>query len=299
MKKNKIKKFLNLKSYLYVLAFLILVLLACFSFFKINEKLILKKIEKQVSDYKADFSGECSIIIQKPGFLGFEFAYKPDQKIPAASLIKLPILAAAFGAIKEGRLKMNQKVVVRGADIAGGSGIFKRVDLPLKVTFEELLSFMIIISDNSATNKVIDLLGKDYINKIFLSLGLKNTSLERKMMDFSSRRKGFENYTSSRDIVKILKMIYNNQLGDKSFSLFARNLLSRQQYNDRIAFLLPEGIEVAHKTGLEKGVVHDAGIVYGEKNNFIISVLTKNVKNYKKAKEFIAKISILSYNLLN
>ncbi|MCF7870768.1 MAG: class A beta-lactamase-related serine hydrolase [Candidatus Omnitrophica bacterium] len=299
MKKKKIKKFLDLKSCLYFLAFLILASLVFFTSVKINEKLILKKIEKQVSYYKTDFSGECSIIIQKPEGLGFKFAYKPDQKIPAASLIKLPILAAALRAIEDGRFQFNQKVVVGAADIAGGSGIFKRVDLPLGLTFKELLSFMIIISDNSATNKVIDLLGKDYINKIFLSLGLKNTSLERKMMDFSSRRKGFENYTSSRDIVKVLKMIYNNQLIDRKLSLFARNLLSRQQYNDRIAFLLPKGIEVAHKTGLEKGVVHDAGIVYGEKNDFIICVLTKNVKNYKKAKEFIAEISKMSYNLLN
>jgi len=78
-----------------------------------------------------------------------------------------------------------------------------------------------------------------------------------------------------------------------------RNLLSRQQYNDRIAYFLPKEVEVAHKTGLEKGVVHDAGIIYGKKNDFIICVLTKDVKNYQKAKKFIANVSQLSYNLLN
>lgn len=299
MKKNKIKKFLNLKNCLYFLSFLILVLLIFLASVKINEKLILKKIESRINYYKNDFSGQCSIIIEKPGFLGFKFAYRPDQKIVAASLIKLPILAVAFQAIKDGRLKLDQEIVIKSADIAGGSGIFKRVDLPLRVTFEELLSFMIIISDNSATNKVIDLLGTGYINKVFLVFGLTDTDLERKMMDFSSRSKGFENYTSGRDIVKLLKMIYNNQLVNKKFSLFARNLLSRQQYNDRIAFFLPKGIEVAHKTGLEKGVVHDAGIIYGKKNDCIVCVLTKNVKDYKKAKEFIAEISKMSYNLLN
>ncbi|MCF7873416.1 MAG: class A beta-lactamase-related serine hydrolase [Candidatus Omnitrophica bacterium] len=293
------KKNIKLKTCLYFCLSLFLIAVIFAAFGKVKQKIRQRFLEKQINSYTSEFSGESSFIIYKPGFFGIEFAHNPNEKIAAASLIKLPILAASFKAVDGGRIEFEQKVIVAPKDITGGSGIFKKVAMPLSLTFKELLSFMIMVSDNSATNKVIDLLGMDYINQSFLDFNLKDTVLERKMMDFSSRKKGFENYTSSRDIVTILKMIYHKKLINRRFSLLARDLLSHQQYNDRIAYLLPEEIEVAHKTGLERGVVHDAGIVYGKKSDFIICVLTQEVKNYREAKKFIANLSQLSYNFLN
>ncbi|MCF7869948.1 MAG: class A beta-lactamase-related serine hydrolase [Candidatus Omnitrophica bacterium] len=299
MNTNKIKKILNRKTYFWFLSLLVITAVAFISFAKIKQNISLNYLEEQISHFKSNFSGNSSLIIYKPGFLKFEFAYNPNKKIAAASLIKLPLLAVSLKAVDQGYVGFGQKVQITSKDITGGSGIFKKIEMPFNLTFKELLSFMIIISDNTATNKVIDILGIDYINKSLLDFGLKDTILKRKMMDFSGRNKGVENYTSSRDIIKILQKIYYKQLINQQFSQFARNLLSRQQYNDRIAYFLPEEIEVAHKTGLERGVVHDAGIIYGKKKDFIICVLTKDVRNYSKAKEFIANISQLSYNLLN
>lgn len=299
MNKNKIKKNLNRKTYFWILSLLVITAVVFISFAKIKQNISLSHLEEQINQLKSDFPGSSSLIIYKPGFLKFEFAYNPNEKIAAASLIKLPILAVALKAVYEDRIKFDQKVQIASKDITGGSGIFKKIEMPFNLTFKELLSFMVIISDNTATNKVINLLGLDYINKEFKNFGLKDTILKRKMMDFSGRSKGIENYTSSRDTIRILKKIYYEQLINKQFSQFARDLLSRQQYNDRIAYFLPKEVEIAHKTGLERGVVHDAGIIYGKKKDFIICVLTKDVKNYSKAKEFIANISRLSYNLLN
>jgi beta-lactamase class A len=299
MNTKKIKKILNRKTYFWFLSVLIIAALASIFVAKIKQNINLNYLEEEISRFRSDFSGTPSLIIYKPGFFKFEFAYNQSEKIAAASLIKLPILAVALKAIDEGYLNFDQEVYITSKDITGGSGIFKKIEMPFNLTFKELLSFMIIISDNTATNKVIDILGIDYINKAFLDFGLEDTTLRRKMMDFSGRSKGIENYTSSRDIVKILKGIYYKQLVNQQYSQFMRNLLSRQQYNDRIAYFLPKEVEVAHKTGLEKGVVHDAGIIYGKKNDFIICVLTKDVKNYQKAKKFIANVSQLSYNLLN
>ncbi len=299
MKKKTIRKFFNRWTCLYFLAFSIFIVLALSISARLKQKADIAYLRKEINLQVSNLSGDYSLAIYKPGIFGFEFSYKPDQKIAAASLIKLSLLAVCLEAVQDNYIDFDRKVVITSSDIAGGSGIFKRVDLPLNLNFKELVSFMIIISDNTATNKVIDLLGMEYINGSFAKFGLKDTILKRKMMDFTSRKMGFENYTSSRDTANILKKIYQNQLVNKEFSLFARNLLSRQQYRDRIVRFLPKGIEVAHKTGLERGVVHDAGIVYGEKSDFIICVLTKGVKNYKKAKEFIANVSQISYNLLN
>lgn len=291
------KKIFNRKFYLYSLIFIII--LSGFVSVQIKKRAALAYLQNQINIQASDFSGQYSLIIHKPGLFGFSFSEQPNLKIPAASLIKLPILAAALQAVEENVISFDQEIVIEGQDITGGSGIFKRVELPLKVNFKELLSFMIIISDNTASNKVIDLLGLDYLNTKFKSFGLKETVINRKMMDFVSRKKGFENYTSSRDTLIMLKKIYEQKLVNAQFSQFARDLLSRQQYNDRIARFLPKDVEVAHKTGLERGVLHDAGIVYGKKNDFIICVLTKDVTNYREAKEFIAKVSQMSYNLLN
>jgi beta-lactamase class A len=155
---------------------------------------------------------------------------------------------------------------------------------------------MIADSDNTATNKVIDLLGREYINKSFKRFGLKRSFLKRKMMDFSGRRRGIENYTCVSDIAMLLEKIYGNKLIDSQSSQLALSFLRKQKINDRIPRYLPEEADVAHKTGLERGVVHDAGIVFAPKGDYIICVLTKKVKDYQQAKKFIAKITLLTYN---
>jgi beta-lactamase class A len=182
-------------------------------------------------------------------------------------------------------------------DIAGGSGKIKTMKLPCLLSIRELLEFMITVSDNTATNKIIEILGLDYINARFKKIGLNNTKLMRKMMDFSRRHNGVENYTSSRDIVCILEKIYRKELTSDEFSEMAISFLKDQQVNDRLPRYLPKEVVVAHKTGLERRVVHDAGIVFTPRGNYIICVLVKGAESYKKAKKFIAQVSLLTYNL--
>ncbi len=296
---KKIKDLLSLKAYLSFL-FLLVFALSIFVFLeKTKHSRIVKDLQIQIERQAEAFSGDFSLAIYKPGFIELDFVYKPDERIVAASLIKIPILAAALEAVNNQQIDLNQRVEVSASDVVGGSGILRRIDLPVKMTFETLLVYMMAISDNTATNKVIDLLGFENINQAYRQFGLTNTILTRKMMDFARRSQGFENYTSSGDVNVILKKIYQKRLCSKELSQWAKNLLLLQQHRDRIPLLLPEGVLVAHKTGLERGVVHDAGIVYGENSDFIISVLTENVEDYSEAKKFIAELSYLAYNLIN
>lgn len=294
-----IKKLRNCKVCFCFLFFLILFFFLFFFAQKTRQDKLLKELERQVSLQAENFSGTFSLSIYQPGIFGLEFDYLGQEPVVAASVIKIPILAAALQAVFEQKVAMDQKVLIMPADVIGGSGILKGIDLPIELTFEGLLLYMMAISDNTATNKVIDILGFEYINQVFSAFDLTETVLRRKMMDFESRRKGIENYTSSRDLVYLLKQIYHKRLFNEKITAKAKRLLLFQQHKDRIPLLLPEGVVTAHKTGLERGVVHDAGIVYGEKANFVIAVLTKNVSDYSEAKKFIAQISHLSYNLLN
>jgi beta-lactamase class A len=255
-----------------------------------------RDLEKRINTEQQGVRINSSIFIKDLDSPDFKLFVGEDEAFIAASIIKIPVAAVAFKAVEEGKLSLSEKVTIKRKDIAGGSGILKAKKLPLKLTVREVLELMISRSDNTATNKMIDLLGYDYIDESFQELGLKKTILKRKMMDFSLRRKGVENYTSVSDICLLLEKIYNNEFINEEASRIMLSFLENQKVKDRLPRYLPDKIRVAHKTGLEKGVVHDAGIVFSPKGNYIICVFTKNAGSFSRAKKFIAKVSLLTYN---
>ncbi|TRZ89822.1 serine hydrolase, partial [bacterium] len=164
-------------------------------------------------------------------------------------------------------------------------------------TIEQLVELMVTHSDNTAANMLIDLLGFDYLNQTFREMGLERTNLSRKMMDFRSRDRGIENYTSAREMADILERIYCKGCVDSSVSEKSLEFLKSQKVNDRIPRLLPRNTIVAHKTGLERQVCHDAGIVFTDNGNFLISVFTRSTSGSRTAKRFISSVSSLAYTV--
>jgi len=257
---------------------------------------INRALEKNMVSAGRKFTGKYSVYIESLGVCKFSYFYKINDKFPAASLIKIPIMAAAFYAVSEGKLNLNSEFTLDKKDITPGSGVLRYHKIPFNITLIKLIEFMITKSDNTAANKIIGILGSGYINNFFVKMGLKDTSLERRIMDFFSRRKGIENYTSSQDMAYILKKIYTGKLVNEYYSQDMLSLLKRQKINDRIPRYLPRETAVAHKTGLEKNVVSDVGIVFSRNYNYILCVITSGFKSYKQAKDFIAKLSLVVYN---
>jgi len=253
-------------------------------------------MERAVLAQAHSWRGDCAVVIRDMAYPKLSVKVNEDKIFPAASLIKLPILAVAFKAIDEGRFSLDTVLVIGRGDIAGGSGRIKTMNLPQRLKVRQLMAYMIAYSDNTATNVFIRLMGYDYLNSGFKSLGLQHTVLRRAMMDFSGRDRGVENYTSAADIALILEGIHNKKLVSKKYCQLAVYLLKKQTVRDRLPLYLPNNASVANKTGLERGVVHDAGIVFSSKGNYVICVLTGKVKAYKKAKNFIAQMSRLAYN---
>jgi beta-lactamase class A len=253
---------------------------------------------EDIAREELSFSGvDYAVFIQGLVNKNFSFYLGERKQFPAASIIKIPILAAAIQAAGEGKIKLSDIVVIERKDITGGSGKLKAAKLPYTLTMEELLELMTAASDNTATNKIINILGFDYLRQTFKAFRLDDTVLARHIMDMSLRNRGVENYTSARDIATILSMIYHGELVNKELSQKALSFLVKQKVTDRIPRFLPEDVQVAHKTGLERGVIHDAGIVFAEGNDYLICVLVKNERTYEKGKKFIALVSLLTYNL--
>lgn len=262
---------------------------------KIDE---LKQVEQEINDYINSLekvSPEVKIAVYiKDMSTGFCVKNNSEVLIPAASVVKVPIMAAVYYLVEKGELSLDEVIVYKKHHRCGGSGIIKNLPYGTKFKIKELLELMITISDNIATNMLTERIGFKKLNEIFRNLGLKATNIDRYIMDLKSRTKGIENYTTAEDIGLLLEKIYKGRLVSRKSSIEMLSLLMKQKISDRIPKKLPEHIVVAHKTGLMKNVCHDAGIVFTNNGDFVICVLTENM-NHKIAKNVIAEIAYKTY----
>lgn len=275
----------------------------CFGLQKARqEKLIFEarkaswqQLQQRIRNEIMQFKGEVGLVV-KDLETGWELSYDKTKLFPSASLAKIPIMAASFLAAEQGRIRLERNIRLKSSDKLSGSGVLK--DMPTGATFsvERLIGLMIYDSDNTATNIVTSLVGIDYLNSAFKAFGLKNTNISRRIADYQSRDKGIENYTTAEDISLLLEKIYLRELGSRRVSEQCIGMLKLTRLNDRIPRYLPVELAIAHKTGLENGVCHDAGIVFAPGADFIIVVLTRHANpNSAPSKDFIARVSFYAY----
>lgn len=196
-----------------------------------------------------------------------------DLLTAQASLIKVPVLAAAWQKIESGALALDQKVELTGKDKAGGSGTLdaRLGPQPVAVTVEELLTLMIRDSDNTATNKIIALVGMDSVNQLMSQLGLRYTRLRRVMMDSAAAKRNDENTSTPLEMARLLEFIYRERLISRNASRRMIGMMKLVQADFRAA--LPRGVESASKPGAVPGVRTEAGIVFLEGRPYILSVM--------------------------
>ncbi|HLO52537.1 MAG TPA: serine hydrolase [Kamptonema sp.] len=219
-----------------------------------------------------------------------------DAAFPAASTIKVPILVAFFQAVDEGRVRLDQMLTLRSEDIASGSGELQDQPPGRKFTALEVATKMIAISDNTATNMLIELLGGvEALNQRFQTWGLTVTSIRNKLPDLEGT-----NTTSPRELVNLIAQINQGSL----VSLRSRDRLlyiMRQTENDS---LLPrglgEGAIIAHKTGNINSLAADVGMVdMPNGKRYLVAVMVKYAKNEKGADKLIRDISRTTYQYLD
>jgi beta-lactamase class A len=189
-------------------------------------------------------------------FEGSEVGVNEDEVFQSASLIKILILAELLRQVDEGVVSLDER-------LPGGS-------------VGRLAGRMISVSDNAAANALIDRLGFESINSLARELGLEQTVLGRRMLDFEARARGKDNYTSASDMVELLSAIQGGELLSPASREFALSALESQQFDSKIPAALPPGTRVLHKTGELEGIEHDAGIVYVSQGDaFATAILTE------------------------
>lgn len=301
MKKNK--KLYYILSLINVALFLIVTTFV----YKINsyyDKFVfnIEKLEQLKEDMhryidmlQSSYGGKISVYI-KDLSTNYEIKINSQDPIPSASILKIPIMAAVYYLVEKGKLSLNEVLIYRKRHRCGGAGVIKNYSYGKRFTVKQLVELMITVSDNIATHMLIERIGIKNLQKIFLDLGLKNTTIERYIMDLKARDKGIENYTTAEDIGELLEKIYRKELVSAEASLEMLLVLMKQRISDRIPKKLPQEVVVAHKTGLMRNVCHDAGIVYTKNGDFIICVLTENIKP-SIAKNIISDLAYMSYRL--
>ena len=230
---------------------------------------IMKRIHEVVGHaaiYYAPLEGGCALM------------YAESEPMMAASVIKIPIMVEAFRQFEAGMCSPEDTHVLREEEKKPSCGALNRMHAGLVVTLRDLVDLMIVLSDNTATNILIDILGIENVNKTMCGLGLKQTVLRRKLFDPEAKARGLENTVGARDMGILLEKMYRGELVSEAASREMLDILRNQKLNGKMPFYLkPQGIACAHKTGEDDGITHDVGIVYSRKP-FVLCMLSNETE---------------------
>lgn len=225
--------------------------------------------ERCVRELVSGYGDKVAVVVQ-PLDDGLGFSINGEEDFVSASMIKLLILMEYLDEVDSGVLDSDAIYALDGKDVVGGTGTIQSSAEGAQYTYDDLARYMIMYSDNTATNVLIDLMGMDAINMEAQRLGLTSTTLNRRMMQLGT---GVENYISANDAALILREIARHTCLSQASSIKAEDYLKSQTDKKGLAEGLPQGISFGHKTGTLDSVRHDAGIIYGE-YPYVIVVLT-------------------------
>ena len=226
---------------------------------------------------------------------GEHFSNNMDKQVPSASIIKLFIMGATFQSLQEGLVTLHQRITIQDKEKVSNS-IISLLEADHSYSIQDLITLMIIQSDNTATNLLISLLGMEYINSFIKEQGMKHTILAREMMDLKAREKGYENYTTIEDVSKYLKLLYEGKVVNPFFSQNMLEIMSNQLDSSMIKREIPEELHIAHKTGDLPYIKHDVGIVYTPAGDYIFCMFTWNGKDDICGKKLIGTVSKSIYD---
>ncbi|HWX54870.1 MAG TPA: serine hydrolase [Verrucomicrobiae bacterium] len=260
-----------------------------------KQQLLWHKLQDQLHAVDNDLDGVLGLAV-KDLTSGEEFFIHPDEVMPQASSIKIAVLADLYLQAQQGKLKLTDEYIVRKEDLVEGSDIMLGLTPGVtRVTLRDLATMMVAVSDNSATNVLIERVGMDNVNAMLAGLGLHATRLRRKMMDLKAASEGRENVSTPREMMTLLEGLHAGKLLNKEMSAdFFRVLGTHKQ--SALLDGLPDGAVAANKPGELEAVRNDSGIVFVKNRPYVLCVMTTYLKNEADGSAAIRRIATLTYS---
>jgi beta-lactamase class A len=263
-----------------------------------KEQVLWQKLEATITGVDRNLDGVLGVAILDLT-TGQKYFLQADEVLPTASSIKIAILAELYRQAQQGKIKLGDLYTLQSSDLVGGSGISGALTPGVtRLTIRDVAALMISVSDNSATNIIIDRIGMENVNALLDSLGLTHTRLRRKMMDVKAAAEGRENIATPREMVTLLEDLYRGKVLNKPMTddFFALLSVHKESYIPRE---LPEDLRIANKPGELEGVRNDSGIVFTGNRPFVISVMTTYLRREKDGGDAIIRIATAAYQMFD
>jgi beta-lactamase class A len=243
------------------------------------------------------FDGDVGIFI-KDLRTGRTFEHNSNRRFLSASLIKVPIMAALFADVEDGRIRLDGSLKYKRRYRRDGAGVLRWARDGSRFTVSALVHTMISKSDNTATAMLIDTIGFDRLNERFEEFGLKETRIHPTGMSLASRLDpSLDNWTTPEEMGFLLEKIYRHEiLENDGLSDLMLEVMKGANSRSRLARDLPDRWQLARKTGLLRKNCHDVGIVFSPEGDYVICVLTGDNRTYAAAKGFISEVGKQTYD---
>jgi beta-lactamase class A len=220
-----------------------------------------------------------------------------STEFATASTIKLAILYELLKQNEEGRIRLTDERRLDRRAVVNGDGILHDLTTP-SLSIRDYAALMITLSDNTATNVVIDIVGMEAVNTRMRALGLGHTRLRRKMIDLAAARRGDENVSTPQDLARLMTIVSRGEGLTPASRDEALGLLKK----GRTSYLrrgLPPGVQMASKYGDLDGIRADVGFVPLEDRPFVVSVMTGLLQDEAAGEQAIAAVARAAYEYFN
>ncbi len=263
----------------------------------------MQTMQNLMDAYARGFHGKVSLYAKQLR-TGQEVEINADEPVNTASVIKVAILLETMYLVKAGKVTLDDTLPLTKADQVSGSGVLWLYHAPAQINFETALVLMITQSDNTATNLVLDHIGRENVNERMRALGFKLTTSVRKINrpgtgDLSPELKPFGiGRTTAREMAGVLESIERCDLGDKKLCDLMMDMLRHQAWRNAIPHFLEaedtteELSSIANKTGSLDAVRNDVGIVFTKDGPIVISAFTHDNQDQSWTPENEAEILI-------
>ena len=248
-------------------------------------------LDQSIQETIAHFPGAVSIYAKNLD-TGKSYGLRENEPVRTASTIKLPIMATVFALIEKGQLKWSDRLTLTNADKVSGSGVAREFSDGLTMPLHDWMHLMIVLSDNTATNLILDKISADAVNDYMDKLGLKRTRSMRKVRGDGNDLKNPSGWSKAgllpenkrfglgsstpREMVTLLEMLDRGQVASLAASKEMLAILGRQQDRAGIARKLGE-MKVANKSGALDQLRSDVGIVYSPHGKIALAITCEDI----------------------